>query len=323
MRGGMNNMELLVNDLSIQGQFTDIESFREAIIRLMGMRNLCRKFGHELYCHKNMANAQVTNAMKMPQAIQHFPRPEQSALMQWLTRNGPYWEDYQEHGSDDYFECNDEIVTDSAVGEAAYRCFHAGMCQLVSMIPSDWEESPLSVWWRDNGDVDKQVGVINHLDAGTIEEVLRNEQAPLESWVQLEATCRARFINIRFAEDAFSPLSGHPFVPGAAQRIIERLDILDRLKTCFHGGTRTPEGNLIYQKYFTGDKAWFSDSSDGEKREFKRELTFKHPDNAGETLFCPMHGKVKTPQIRIHFSWPVTDNTELYVVYVGYKITKR
>ena len=36
-----------------------------------------------------------------------------------------------------------------------------------------------------------------------------------------------------------------------------------------------------------------------------------------------MHGKVKTPQIRIHFSWPITASTPLYVVYVGYKITKK
>lgn len=317
-------MELLVNDLSIQGQFPDIESFREAITRLMGMRKLCRRFGLELYCHKNMAHAQVTNTLIMPQVIQHFSRQEQSVLMQWLTRNGPYWEDCREHGSDDYFECNDEIVTDCAIGEAAYRCFRAGNCQLASIVPSDWEESPLTVWWRDHGDEDLDVQVINHLDTETLEEALRAEPAPTRSWEDLETNCRARFTNLRLSDDAFSSLLGHPFVPGAAQRIIERLDILHRVKICFdEDGNRTPEGNQLYQEHFTGDKAWFSDSSDDEKRDFKKELTFKHPENTGETLFCTMHGKVKTPQIRIHFSWPVTANTELYVVYVGYKITKR
>lgn len=320
----MNNMELLVNDLSIQGQFPDIESFRKAIIRLMGMRKLCRRFGLELYCHKNLANAQVTNNLIMLQAIQHFPRPEKSALMQWLTRRGPYWEDYREHGADDYLECKGQLVTDSAIGEAAFRCFHADIYQLVSMTPSDWVESPLAVWWRDNGDIDKEVSVINHLNEETIEEILRTEQTPLESWEQLEEACRTRFININFAKEAFLPLSGYPFVQGAAQRIIERLDILDRYKCCFdENGNRSPEGNQLYQDYFTGDKAWFSDSSDGEKRDFKSELTFKHPEKYGETLFCPMHGKVKTPQIRIHFSWPVTADSALYIVYVGYKITKR
>ncbi len=120
------------------------------------------------------------------------------------------------------------------------------------------------------------------------------------------------------------PLEGHPFVPGAAQRIVERIDVLNRLKTCFDAnGNRTVEGNQLYQDYFTGDKAWFSDSSNKEKRNFKNEMTFRHPDRSGETLFCTMHGKVKTPQIRIHFSWPITASTPLYVVYVGYKITKK
>jgi len=69
-------------------------------------------------------------------------------------------------------------------------------------------------------------------------------------------------------------------------------------------------------------KAWFSDSSDAEKNEFRTELTFKHPEIDGETLFCTMHDKVKTPQIRIHFSWPVRADAPLYVVYVGQNITK-
>lgn len=320
----MNNMELLVNDLSIQGQFPDIESFREAITRLMGMRNLCQRFGLDLYCHKNMAHAQVTDALIMPQAIQHFPRPEQSALMQWLTRKGPYWEDFREHGSDDYLECNEQIVTDSAVGEAAFRCFHAGNCQLVSLIPSDWNNSPLTVWWRESDSCDKNVRVINHLYDNGLEAVLRSEPAPIDSWVRLRDICCTRFSNLRFSDDAFDLLNGHPFVPGAAQRIIERLDIINRYKGCFDAeGNRTIEGNQLYQDYFTGDKAWFSDSSDGEKRDFKHEMTFSHPDNSGDTLFCPMHGKVKTPQIRIHFSWPVTADSTLYVVYVGYKISKR
>jgi hypothetical protein len=244
--------------------------------------------------------------------------------MQWLTRKGPYWEDYREHGSDDYLECNGNIVTDTAIGEAAFRCFHAGDCQLVSMNPSDWDESPLKVWWRERCGDDLDVEVINHLAIENLEVVLRSAPSPIESWKQLAAVCCARFSNLKFSDDAFEPLTGHPFVPGAAQRIIERLDILDRYKCCFdENGDRSSEGNQLYQDYFTGDKAWFSDSSDDEKNKFKTELTFKHPEKSGEKLFCPMHGKVKNPQIRIHFSWPVTLDSTLYVVYVGYKVTKR
>ncbi len=138
-------MELLVNDLSVHGQFGDVASFRTAITRLMSMRNLSKQYGIELYCHRNMAHAQVTKSLIMPQMVGKFSQAERNALMQWLTRYGPYWEDDRQHGQDDYLECNGQIVTDSALGEAAFRCFHAGEAQVVSLIPSDWEGSPLSV----------------------------------------------------------------------------------------------------------------------------------------------------------------------------------
>ena len=313
-----------MNDLSIHGQFPDIASFHTAVTRIMSMRNLSRQYGVELFCHRNMAHAQVTDAFKLPQVIGRFSQAERSALMQWLTKHGPYWEDYREHDSDDYLECNEKIVTDYAIGEAAFRCFHAGNCQIVSMTPSNWEESPLSVWWRGGNCGDLDVQVINHLDIENLEAILRSEPPPIESWERLDDVCCARFLNLKFSGDAFDSLAGHPFVPGAAQRIIERLDILDRYKKCFDAdGKRTSEGHQLYQEHFTGNKAWFSDSSDDEKHDFKTELTFKHPENSGEKLFCAMHGKVKTPQIRIHFSWPVTAKSALYVVYVGHKITKR
>jgi hypothetical protein len=53
-------------------------------------------------------------------------------------------------------------------------------------------------------------------------------------------------------------------------------------------------------------------------------MTFPHPERVGETLFCPWHGKVQTPQIRIHFSGTtIRHDQPLYVVYIGPKIAKR
>ena len=52
-------------------------------------------------------------------------------------------------------------------------------------------------------------------------------------------------------------------------------------------------------------------------------MTFGPPEHADRTLFFPWHGKVQTPQLRVHFSWPVRADKHLYVVYVDPKITKR
>ncbi len=324
MQDGVSNMELLVNDLSLHGQFPDVPAFRDAIGRVMAMREIARQFGRQLHCHRNMAYAHVTRDVSVHQAVQNFNRNEQRSFMQWLTRNGPFWEETRTHSSDDYMECNGAIVTDTAVGEAAYCCFHRTRHDLVSLTPSSWAFSPVSVTWILDGGDNRSLEVINHWNEEELETALRVAPAPIVSWAHLASVSIARCPHLTFSEGCFVPLRGHPFVHGAARRALALLYTLDRFKQCFNEhGQRTPEGQRIYQNHFTGEKASFSDASDAEKRDFCRELTFRHPDEDGESLFCTWHGKVKSPQLRIHFSWPVRAEEPLYVVYVGPKITKR
>lgn len=317
-------MELLVNDNSLHGQFQDIHSFEIAVDHLMTMRNKSRQYGRELYCHRNMAHSDVTFDMNMRQAVNRFDRSKQRVLMQWFAQQGPFWDDDRIHESDDYLECHEQIVTDTALGEAAIRRLHSRDCRVISLKPSDWEFTPLSVFWK-SSDIDETgIDIPNYWEMPPLESALREAPEPVSSWEAMAKICKRRFSDLSFSTDAFDPLKGHPFNFGCAQRIMERLEILNRFKTCFdETGTRTDEGQRLYQEYFTGKKAWFTDSSDSEKNKFKSQLTFQHPDVAGEDLICTWHGKVKTPQIRIHFSWPVSADTPLYIVYVGPKITKK
>ena len=319
-------MELLFNELSVHGQFSDLATFRAAVERVMGIRAVMRRFGRELYCHRNLVNSQVTPNATMPQVVQALDRNSRGALMTWLTRHGPFWEDVREHGRDDYLDCFEyegRIVTDSAVGEAAYGCFHGRHRGLVSIVPSSWRFSPVPVEWHEDDGV-RRVDVRNYWDTGALESDLDDLQPPLGSWESLEATARARCPGLVFAPDSFDPLAGHPFHAGVAERLLLRLIVLHQFRGCFdEHGERTAEGHRLYRKHFTGDKAWFSDSSDDEKRDFRSELTFANPSSPGESLCCTWHGKVKKPQLRIHFSWPIRAAEPLYVVYVGPKITKR
>ena len=319
-------MDLLFNDLSIHGQFPDVAAFRGAIGRVMAIREIARRqYGRELQCHRNVAHARVTRDSSMPQASQSLSKAKRSALMQWLARSGPFWEDvdFRQHSSDDWLECKGEVVTDTAAGEAAYRLFHGIECGLVSMDPSSWVFSPLPVQWRE-GQSARSMDVPNYWDVEGLTAVLDAASVSLESWTDLETAARRRCPELTFSQDCFEPLRGHPFGVGAAQALLSRLTVLHDLKNSSdERGQRTPEGHETYRKHFTGKKAWFSDSSDTEKADFRQNLTFPHPVNASETLFCTWHGKVKTPQLRIHFSWPVHSVTPLYVVYVGPKITKR
>lgn len=317
-------MELLVNDMSLNGQFPDIATFKIAMEKILRMRGLAKQFGKEIYCHRNLANASVMHDLSMPEAIQSFDRNKRQAIMQWLTRYGPFWDDSRLHSPDDYLECNGEVVTDTAIGEAAFNCFRGIQRDLISLTPSSWEYSPISVDWIANDDISRRFTIINHWEETELESSLQAAPFPILSWEQLANAAKSRCTNLVFSLDSFSYLDGHPFVHGASRQILILLETLNRFKNCFdERGERTSEGHQIYQNHFTGDKAWFTDSSDTEKNEFKESLTFSHPAKDGCSLFCTWHGKIKTPQLRIHFSWPVSANEPLYVVYIGPKITKR
>lgn len=315
-------MELLLNDLSLHGQFTDATAFRSAIHRVMLLRQLAGSYGRELHSHRNIVNSYITPTTSLHEALQTFPQSEKRSLLQWLTRLGPFWEDTAEHGPDHWMDCGDEIVTETAVGEAAYCQFIGVRRGLVSFVPSRWEYSPITV--QIVSDAANEIGVPNYWHPPELEAALREADPPITSWAQLESVSRATFRRLTFSADSFSYLDGQPFAPGAAARILIRLEVLDQLMGSVDvSGQRTAHGNRLYQSHFTGDRAWFSDSSESEKRRFARELTFPNPQITGRPLFCTWHGKINNPPFRIHFAWPESPGAPLYVVYVGLKITRR
>jgi len=319
-------VDLLVNDLSLHGQFPDLAAFRDSIRRVMRIREISRRHMRALYCHRAFANGQVTPAERMPAAVKALPLDERRAVMAWLCQHGPFWDDdrHRQHHGGNWYECAGEIVTDTAVGEAAHCLLHGIERGLVSLQPSNFVYDPVPVERVFEGENRAPVDVRNYWEPAAVEACLAAAPPALTSWTALKELSVSRFEQLRFAENAFEPLLTQPFKQGVAERILVRLEALHRLKQCFdENGSRTEDGHALYQNHFTGDKGWFSDSSDAEKEDFKTELTFPHPDVPGESLFCTWHGKVKSPQYRIHFSWPVTAAFPVYVVYVGPKITKR
>ena len=318
-------MELFVNDLSLHEQYQTTTAFRDAFGRLMDMRAAARRHGREVYCHRMLMNAQPAPGMTMQQALRGLGQNEQRAAMRWLTRGGPFWDHLRRHGPGDYLECGGEIVTDSAIGEAAYRTLHDAACGLVSFAPSDWTRSPIEAVWRREAEAldDETATIENWWDAVALERGLRDAAPPIGSWDGLREVSTNRFDKLTFAGDCFEPLDGVPFAKSAAERLLALLGILDRLAHAFDaGGARTAEGHRIYQDHFTGDCAPFSDSSDTEKRDFREKLTFAHPNDPDGSLFCTWHGKVRHMTLRLHFSWPVAADRPVYVVYAGPKITR-
>ena len=313
-------MELLFNDLSIQEQFYDVAEFRNAAKRLFGMRRVARQFGRDLHCHRNTVNRRINASTSVFEAIQTFTREEKRLLLSWLTRYGPFWEDASLHSPDDWLESDNDIITDTAIAEAAY-CSTVGIDRrLVSLTPSTWERTPIAVTMSD--DIPTLIQVDNYWAAPELEVALSESELPITSWNQLESVSISRFERLSFSRDAFHPLIGLPFSPTAAAYIKSRLHTLNFVMGCRdESGRFTLEAKPILNAHLTRGSAQFSDSSTNEKRKFRNELSFPHPDIPGETLDCPWHAKVKPLLIRLHFRWPVAPGEELYIVYIGRKIT--
>lgn len=319
-------MDLFVNDLSIHEQFHTMCAFRQAFGRLMGLRAVAQRYGREAHCHRMFVDARPAPGMTMQQALQGIGRNELRAAMSWMTHGGPFWDDSRRHGDNDWLECRGEIVTDTAVGEAAFRALHGAACGLLSVTPSDWDYTPLDVVWRqdENDPGDRTAALENWWDEASLGTSLRDAPQPIRSWVDLSVAAAARFKRLTFASDCFDPLGGIPFSDSATERFLVLFDILESLVQAFDkDGKRTPEGHKLHQNHFRGRHALFSDSSTTEKNDFRDELTFPHPNNPVEHLFCTWHGKIRHMTLRLHYSWSGRAGEPVLVVYAGPKITKR
>jgi len=321
---------MLLNELSLHGQFSSTHSFWESLERVMILRNIAGSYGHLIEINNSIFDAQVTSSSKMCEAVHtSVSKDKIRSVMNWLTKQGKLWINQQMHSDEDYLSFNEEVITGTSLGEAAFRIFEGKGAAVLSFFPSDWEAPLIKVDYYYSGDKkEKSCDVRNYWEEENFSEYLESIKTPIHSWNKLKNRMHEECKNITFSEDAFEPLFPRPFVAGAADRIVFLLKTLDHLKQCYdRNGKRTAEGHEIYQNFFTGKKgsrgrgALFTDSSDDEKRTFKSVLTFPNPSHPLEELFCPMHGKTQTPQFRVHFSWPMQADEPFYVVYVGPKRT--
>ena len=184
------------------------------------MRAAARRFGRDVHCHRQFLMVEALPGVSLQQTLGQLDKSERLAAIGWLTRGGPFWDDLRRHGAGDWLEYRGEVVTDTAVGEAAFRALHNNACGLVSVSPSAWEFSPIDVTWRRDADGsrDRGTSISNWWDVATLEDDLQTADPPIVSWDVLCDVATRRFAALRFAGDCFTPTAGLPFAVSAAER---------------------------------------------------------------------------------------------------------
>ena len=293
---------------------------------MMTMRLVARRYGFVVSCSSTLLNRQPLWDLDLRHVLSRIPKPVRRSVLTWLTSQGPFWDIHQSHSESEWFECRGNLITGTGIAEAAFRKMSGTMCGVVSFIPSEWEDASIPFVWKRGSDGCEQLSgsVANWYTAPALESSLRALTPEIESWTQLRNIATRRFSALKFSQTCFNGLMGVPFGKCSAEHVLNLLEVLDRLARGFDDdGRRTPEAQRIYDDYFTGDHAWFSDSSDTEKNRFRNRLMFTDPRQPDRRLIFGWHGKEKHSLIRLHFSWPVRHKELIAVVYIGQKLTKR
>ena len=284
------------------------------------MQQALDHFGYNLKLHRMFHNKYVIeNSLTVKQAVLSLPIDKRRSVMSWLMTTGPFWSDGQQHDFNDHISIDNQDITGSALAEAAYHNFLGETTPTVSFSPSNWKFTPI------RASIDKSpVNIDNFWEYESLEKFLIKALPEPNSWKMLKQNVQTCFPALTFLDDAFSYLIPVPFSKHVSDEIFHLLGVLNFLKSNFdEQGKKSAQWLEVYQAYFDASRPRFSDSSASEKKDFYTELHFRDPRTNKRDLSCPWHGKIHSPQIRIHFSFPITPDSPLFIAYIGPKITKR
>lgn len=315
-------MAWYINDLSLSGQYHDVSAFLVHLKALMRQRQQTPILSQELFCSRTLHTRPVTPTDDFRKAVLS-DRAIVQPVLAWLTKNGPFWDDDRQLNPDDYFECLGKDVTDQGLGEAA-RCQLAGEESFsVSFSNGNFDYTPVVVV---QGLPEEPLATLSVPNIWEFPKLQNSALAAIPSpcnWHQMLEQARLRFDNLTFSPQCIDELAMQPFSAYVVARVFELLRVLNEFMQCRNDdGTYSARNNELIAQHFSGEKAWFTDESVTNLRDFKNEMSFPDFEHPDKKVFCSWHGKIKTPQYRVHFEWPTKASSILRVFYIGPKITK-
>jgi len=322
----MGMMEWHINDLSLDGQFSEPELFCTVLKGIIRLRINNPTVRNQLYCSRLLHSRQITPTINFRQAVLATRDQKFNQLvLAWITKSGPFWDDDRQYNLDDYFEYQSHDVTNQGLGEASRRelaSINAGVFSFQGS-PLQFTTDSLVV---QQGLSEEPINFIDIANCWTTDQLIRSIQNSkiYYCWQDVRAEIKLRFEGLVISDNVMDSLLSTPFSQQVMKRVFELLHVLDQIAIQSDANGQLSESGMNFlREHFTGEKAWFTGESETNKRNFRREMTFSDPVDTSEKIFCHWHGKIKTPQIRIHFQWPrPIGQSKIKVVYIGPKITK-
>lgn len=316
-------MRLYINDLSLSSQFQSPAAFVSNLDDLLRLREGNQVVANCLFCSRDIRLRPVTGGHTFQEAVASTGDKNLiRRVLAWLGKSGPFWDENRQFNADDYFEHSKVDVTDTSLGEAARVLLAGSQANLVSFQSGGFDYKPVSVQHGLPEDVLGTILLDNEWDFANLRHLISSLAPRPVNWDQMLDQAKDRFDFVEFSESSISSLSAEPFSSCVVDRVFELCRVLNEYAELLSLAKGTSErSNEIVSKHFSGEKSWFSDESVTNKRKFSEQMKF-NPIGGGDKVSCTWHGKIKSPQYRVHFRWPISHGEKIQVYYIGPKITK-
>lgn len=316
-------MRVFLNELALADAWTTPSSIQQPLRDILQARQQQPLLRDKLYCAGEMGGVATSGGMPLSKAAQELPRDMKVQFFDWIAKRGPFIEDDRQAIDEDLFFFEDDDVTNLGLGEAARRLLAKSLAATLSPVQDEHSRFAPAHLGVVHGLREEPIGhvcVRNYIELKSLAERLGTLEPEPRNWQDLLEVCRKRFDHLLIGTHCEEVLAPYPFNPAAGRRIIDLLKILHEIKAEMdHAGALSPAGLELRNRFFSGDRAHFSDESRTRKQK-PGKFTFPDPEG-GRDIVCFWHGKISTPAFRMYFDWPVTrPANRLRVVYVGPKI---
>jgi len=109
-------MEWYINDLSLDGQFPNSQTFCERLKEILKLRLKHSILRENLFCSRTLGQRPIAAAHNLQQILLKHPDPMfKRQVLEWVGKFGPFWEDSRANAENDYFTFGTTEVTEQGL----------------------------------------------------------------------------------------------------------------------------------------------------------------------------------------------------------------